>query len=99
MSVSSRVWILTDGEPDDVGERIEAALGEAIARVLNQHETSMVIKWTALIETMDGDGERGLWTFASDNNRAWDTVGMLQHALHLQQSQALAEALQPGDDD
>jgi hypothetical protein len=91
--------ILMSDEPDALGDKIETELGAAIAEVLSRNETSMVIKWTALIETMDGDGERGLWTFASDNNKAWDTVGMLQHALHIQHSQTLADALQPGEDD
>jgi hypothetical protein len=91
---------MTEDEAETAGAAIEAALGEAISGVLAQHETSMVLKWIALVETMDGDGDRGLWTFTGDGVKAWDTVGMLQHALHIQQSQTLANAfVVEGDDE
>lgn len=78
----------TAGESAGVdANKIEAELGDAISQVLSRHEKSMVLKWSALVETMDQTGERGLWTLTSDNCQAWDTVGMLQHALHLQQLQ------------
>lgn len=66
---------------------MEEQLHEAIAQVVSAQETSMVTKWVALIETIDGDGQKGLWTLTSDGVMAWDTVGMLQHGLHIQQNQ------------
>jgi hypothetical protein len=99
MSDFLEVWILTDDEKQDIGPRIEHELGEAFAQVFSNHETSMVIKWTALVETMDDKGERGLWTFASENNKAWDTLGMLQHAIQIQHSQTLADMYESSEHD
>lgn len=82
--------------PDDPGPAIERDLADAIAAVLAKHETSMVTKWVALIETMDQDGERGMWTMTSDNVKAWDTTGMLMHGLHIQQAQITADTLADG---
>ncbi|PWR08588.1 hypothetical protein DKT68_15340 [Micromonospora acroterricola] len=82
-------------DPDDVGPAIERDLADAIANVLAEHEKSMVTKWVALVESMDADGDRGLWTLTSDGVKAWDTVGLLQHGLHIQQ----AQTLRPEDDD
>ena len=77
-------------EPDDLRETLQATIGDAISSAVGQHERGFVTKWVALIETVDPDGERGLWTFTSDEVKAWDTVGLLQHGLHMQQGQTLA---------
>ncbi len=69
------------------GEAIEQEIGKAISDVLARHEGGFVTKWVALVETVDGDGKRGLWTATSDDVMAWDTVGLLTHGLHLQQRQ------------
>jgi hypothetical protein len=81
------------GPDGELGAAIERALNDAIAGVFAQHEQSMVTKWVMLAETMDGAGERGLWPMTSDGVQAWDTVGMLSHALHLQQAQVFADML------
>ncbi|MEV7267075.1 hypothetical protein AB0N38_26285 [Micromonospora aurantiaca] len=85
-------------DPDEAGPAIERDLADAIATVLAKHEKSMVTKWVALVESMDADGERGLWTFTSDGVMAWDTVGLLQHGLHIQHAQTLALTHRPEDE-
>lgn len=79
---------MSEADPAEV----EARLADAIANVL---PGEFVTRWVALVETVDAeDGARGLWTLTSDDVMAWDTVGMLQHGLHLQLAQALR-----GDDE
>lgn len=68
------------------GGAIEHELGDAMASVLARHERSMATKWVALIETMDGDGQRGIWTLTSSEATAWDTLGMLTYAIQLEQA-------------
>jgi len=82
---------------DDLGPFLEQVIGDAIANAIGEHEHGMVTKWVALVESIDADGERGLWTMTSDGVKAWDTVGLLQHGLHLQQAQTLAARLDPGE--
>ena len=82
-------------EPEDLGPLLERVIGDAISGAVAQHERGFVTKWVALVESVDPDGTRGLWTMTSPDVKAWDTVGLLQHGLHLQQWQTLNR----GDDD
>lgn len=88
-----------DDDAPSLGELIENAVGEAIENAVGQHERGMALKWITLVESIDTDGDRGLWTMTSADIKAWDTVGMLQHALHLQQAQTFAARLNGDDDD
>lgn len=72
------------------GAAIERDMADAIATVLARHERSMPNRWLALIETIDEDGERGLWTLTSLGMMAWDTVGLLQYATHLQLARTIS---------
>lgn len=71
------------------GPGIEAALADAIADVLARHERSMTTKWVTLIETLDENGGRGLWTFTSEGATAWDTLGLLTFAVQMEQTKAI----------
>ncbi len=73
----------------ELGPALEQAIGDAIDRAVGEHEKGLVTKWVALVESVNPDGERGLWTMTSADVKAWDTVGLLQHALHIQLSQTL----------
>jgi hypothetical protein len=72
-----------------MGETIEQEVSRAISDAVAKHEGGFVVKWVALVESVDESGERGLWTMTSEDVKAWDTVGMLQHGLHLQMAQTL----------
>jgi hypothetical protein len=67
----------------ELGEAIEKAIENAVNVAVGQHEGGFVTKWLALIESVSPEGERGLWTLSSDDLMAWDTKGMLHHALDL----------------
>jgi hypothetical protein len=82
---------------NDHGPAIEADLADAISSVLAKHEQAMVLKWVALVEVMDPDGSRSLWTMTSEGVMAWDTVGLLQHGLHIQQAQTLTDHGEPNE--
>lgn len=68
------------------GYAIRDELNSVISAVLAKHETSMVGNWIALVETIDENGERGLWSFASDGAKPWDTVGMMSYAMLREQA-------------
>lgn len=76
-----------DEQPqEDNGEKVV----DAIAGVLQGIEPgTMVVKAVALVEVIDSAGQRALWTIAGPDVKAWDTVGMLQHALHIQLGQTM----------
>lgn len=82
----------------ELRDDLEAAIDKAINEAVGTHERGFVTKWVALIETVDPEGERGLWTFTSEDVKAWDTVGLLQHGLHIQHGQTLMPYLGEADD-
>lgn len=82
-----------DDPEDDLGAQLEKELNEAVGAVFARHEHSMVTKWVALVETIDADGERGVWPMTSEGVKAWDTNGLLLHGLFMQQAQITAEYL------
>lgn len=79
---------MTDDEP--LGVRLERAVGDAIQGAVAADEGGFVTRWVALVESVGPEGDRGLWTMTSDDVKAWDTVGLLQHGLHLQLAQTVA---------
>lgn len=63
------------------GEQIEKAVNAAIAEALAKFDDSFLLKWVAVVEVMQEDGERGLWTLTSKEIMRWDVKGMLGEAL------------------
>jgi hypothetical protein len=74
---------------EELGDAMSATLGDAVASAVEQHEHGMVVKWICLVETIDAQGTRGLWPLTSEGVMAWDTKGMLLHALDLIQGQTI----------
>lgn len=68
------------------GEAIERDLNQAISDVLSRHEKSMVTRWVAMVEIMDENGDRGIWTFTAPEATAWDTLGMLTYGIQMEQA-------------
>jgi hypothetical protein len=56
----------------------------ALQGVIAKREISLVTKWVVLIEIVDGNGDRALWTAASKDIMSWETKGLLQHALDVE---------------
>lgn len=72
-------------------DEISRALEPKIAEVLAKHEVSMVTRWLALIETVEADGVRGIWALTADGMTAWDSKGMLTHALDIERAATLRD--------
>lgn len=70
-------------------DKIQQVVGNAISDALNNVEVAVVTKWVLLAESVNGDGERGLWLVAPEDAKAWDTIGMLTYALHLEQARTI----------
>lgn len=77
-------WSGREGTSMSDGEAIEAAVNEAIEKVIRDHEGGFTIRWVALVETAGPDGSRGVWTMTSPDVKAWDTLGLLEYGKQLQ---------------
>lgn len=65
-------------------ENLQQEVTQALEQVLSKYENSQITKWVALVEVITlEDGERGLWSLASDNAKVWDVRGMFHHALDI----------------
>lgn len=70
-----------DHELAPIRSRVESAMADAF-----RESDEMVTRWVVLVEVIDTNGERGLWTLAPDDATAWDTLGMLTYATQLEQA-------------
>lgn len=70
-------------EPES--ESILVKMGDAISQVM-QIEDEMVVRWVAVVEIIDKDGERGCWTLAHEGARTWDIFGLMQFAISREQA-------------
>lgn len=56
---------------------------DSIRSVLGRHG-EMVTRVVAVIETINAEGERAVWTAVPDDSKAWDNIGLLDYALTLE---------------
>jgi hypothetical protein len=70
--------------PEDY--RIKAAQ-EAVAALIREiNPGAMATRFVLLVEVIDADGERALWTLAPPEQRRWDTLGLVDFARALEYS-------------
>lgn len=81
----------------------EEKLDHAIKDTLDAGE--MVLRWIAVVEVMDVDGSKGLYSMVSPGLQAWEGLGMLRY-MQAQQEFALqvdvavhADDEEQGEDD
>ena len=72
-------------------QNLQKAINDVVATYIQTIEPSIVTKFVLLVETMDSDGVRGLWSFTQDGAKAWDTLGMLHFAIQMEQAKTAIE--------
>jgi hypothetical protein len=83
---------VTDDE-QTAGEKIEAAIGQAISDAISRFEGGYAIKWVAGVEMMETGGDRGVWSFTSPDATRWDVMGLLAELEHRQTAHTLYQHL------
>jgi hypothetical protein len=71
----------------DFTEQLQGAIDHAIADGLRGN-SEMATKWLALVEVMDGEGERALYMATSEGMKSWESLGLLMFGVQHEQSQA-----------
>lgn len=72
-----------------MSSELQRKLESAVSEVLNEYEPSVITRWVMMIEVIDADGSRGLWSFAHNNATPWDTCGLLQYGLQREQTRIM----------
>lgn len=77
---------------DDANEAALHAVAELMTAL---HPGSMVQRFVLMVETIDAEN-RWMSAFTAPDQRAWDSMGLLQYGLHVE---AAAVRVEPPDDD
>lgn len=60
-------------------------VNDALFTIINEEGAAMITKWVCLVEVVDKDGEKSLWSLGSDDLSLWDRIGMIEfHSRGLQ---------------
>lgn len=70
-------------------EVVLRALTEAIEGALSSNG-EFPTRWVLLAEGVGvEDNERGLWIATNGGAKPWDTLGLMQHAIHIEQARTV----------
>lgn len=78
---------------EDVKAALTGAVSAGIDQAVREHEGGFVNKWVAIIESVDSDGERGLWYITSEGLKHWECAGFLTAALQIEQAETTARMI------
>lgn len=73
-------------------DEMEREMTAALGAVLGKYEPGMVSQWVVLCEVLAPDGSRVLWMITDDDQMAWDTKGLLAHAVDVQRAKTYRAA-------
>lgn len=68
---------------------VQASLADGIAKALS---SDMITRWVVVIESIDENGDKGLWSVAQEDMRIWDSFGLLTSALQTEQIKMIQNA-------
>ena len=68
-------------DPEDAQVAAQAAIGNLIQQI---DPNAMVTKFVALVEIVDTEGERAVWSLASPDQKTWDSLGLIEYARALE---------------
>lgn len=83
---------MTDEDRENSGwtpeknEAMQQELLEALSKILQKFEACMVTKYVVLVETVDEQGQRGLWTCESEGMVPWESLGLVEYARQVVQA-------------
>jgi hypothetical protein len=72
--------------PEEIRDRVGDSFSQALSG-----EGEMVTRWVALVEVLDTDGQRAVYSLASSDAKAWDTLGLLTYGVQLEQAAAVRD--------
>lgn len=59
-------------------DAVSGKVHSAIATAISEEKSAMVTKWVALVEVIDEDGGKAMWSLSSDDLAMWDRLGMVE---------------------
>ena len=65
------------------------AASERIAAALDKELPGLICNWIAVVEMVNGDGQRVLGTYSQAGQATWSTLGMLHQAVLQTERKAL----------
>lgn len=60
-------------------DRAREEVHNAIFEIINEEAgAAMVTKWVCLVEVVEEDGTKAMWSMGSEDLSIWDRIGMLE---------------------
>lgn len=84
---------MADADEVDIRDRVHGALCDALAG------KAMVTKWVALVEVIEADGDRAVWSLAADGMKPWEALGLLKFGEQIEAAETLALRITDDEDD
>lgn len=78
-------------------EEIREAMGRAIAEGLGADY--MLGRWVLIAEVVEPTGERVMWAQAADDQKRWETLGMIEWARQIEQAAEVQAVAARADED
>lgn len=67
-------------DPSDDSQDLQETAADLIADLFHRVGELTAGRWIILAEVITNDGDRALWQLAPPEQKAWDTLGLLEHA-------------------
>jgi hypothetical protein len=84
-------------ERDDIQQKMNDAISSAVG------SDDFVVKYVALVEVIDGDGDKAIWSVASEDITSWDVLGLLHYGITRENSistlRVFGEAMEEDEED
>lgn len=72
-------------DQDKLAKLSDAVHGDIAARI-GASDGSMLVKFLALVDCMDENGQRALSSLTSKDMKSWESLGMLEFARQIEQA-------------
>lgn len=73
-------------DPDDLADALQHRIADALG-------DAVLVKFVAVMEVVDTDGERALFAASSRDCKAWEALGMLTYAAEIERAEMLRDAI------
>jgi hypothetical protein len=75
-------------DPADAKTTAHAAISDLIQQV---DPGAMVTRYVCVVEIIDSDSVRAVWSFAPEDQKSWDTLGLVEYVRTLEYASAVED--------
>lgn len=62
-------------------DAMNAEIHEALSTIIAKYGSPITTKWVVLAESIEENGQRGMWMLTTPGQQRWESLGMLHYAI------------------